>query len=53
MTTANGLARPIRSDLWNDLLDANPAIYCVEQPPVWGPKANARITACMIAGEIL
>ncbi len=34
-------------------LDANPVIYFVEQPPVWGLKAKARITAFIAAGEQL
>ena len=34
-------------------LDANPVIYFVEQPPTWGPKAKARITALVGAGEQL
>ena len=34
-------------------LDANPVIYYVEQPVIWGPKATARITAFVAAGEPL
>lgn len=34
-------------------LDANPVIYHVEQPAAWGPKASARITALVAAGEQL
>jgi predicted nucleic acid-binding protein len=34
-------------------LDANPVIYHVEQPPLWGPKASTRITAIVAAGEEL
>jgi predicted nucleic acid-binding protein len=34
-------------------LDANPVIYHVEQPATWGPKASARITALIVAGELL
>jgi predicted nucleic acid-binding protein len=34
-------------------LDANPVIYFVEQPPIWGPKASARIKALVAAGEAL
>jgi predicted nucleic acid-binding protein len=34
-------------------LDANPVIYFIEQPPVWGPKATARIAAFRAAGEQL
>jgi predicted nucleic acid-binding protein len=34
-------------------LDANPVIYQVEQPMTWGPKASARISAFLAAGELL
>jgi predicted nucleic acid-binding protein len=34
-------------------LDANPIIYHVEQPPVWGRKATARLAALRAAGEDL
>lgn len=34
-------------------VDANPVIYHVEQPAIWGPKASARITALVAAGEPL
>ena len=34
-------------------LDANPVIYHIEQPAIWGPKASARITAFVAAGEML
>jgi predicted nucleic acid-binding protein len=34
-------------------LDASPVIYHVEQPAAWGPKASARITALVAAGEQL
>jgi predicted nucleic acid-binding protein len=34
-------------------LDASPIIYLLEQPPVWGPKATARITALLAGGELL
>src|SRR5438093_520846 len=34
-------------------LDANPIIYYVEQPPIWGAKAKTRITALVAAGERL
>ncbi len=34
-------------------LDANPVIYHVEQPAVWGPKASARLSAFVAAGEEL
>jgi predicted nucleic acid-binding protein len=34
-------------------LDACPVIYFVEQPPLWGPKAVARIAALQAAGESL
>ena len=32
-------------------LDACPVIYLVEQPPVWGMKAKARILTLLAAGE--
>lgn len=32
-------------------LDANPIIYHVEQPPVWGRKASARLAVLRAAGE--
>src|SRR5437667_461509 len=34
-------------------LDANPIIYHVEQPAIWGPKASARLTAFLSTGEEL
>ena len=34
-------------------LDANPVIYFVEQPPVWGAVATARIVALRSAGHRL
>jgi predicted nucleic acid-binding protein len=34
-------------------LDANPVIYFVEQPPVWGTVAIARIAALRAAGDRL
>lgn len=34
-------------------LDASPVIYLLEQPPEWGPKTTARITALLAAGERL
>ena len=34
-------------------LDANPVIYFVEQPPVWGLKAKAHITSLLASGEQL
>jgi predicted nucleic acid-binding protein len=34
-------------------LDANPVIYYIEQPPIWGPKAKARLAALIAAGEQL
>jgi predicted nucleic acid-binding protein len=34
-------------------LDANAAIYFVEQPPGWGGKLPARISAYRAAGETL
>ena len=34
-------------------LDASPIIYLVEQPPVWGPRATARLSAIRAAGELL
>jgi predicted nucleic acid-binding protein len=34
-------------------LDANPVIYYVEQPPIWGSKAKAHVTAVIAAGEQL
>jgi predicted nucleic acid-binding protein len=34
-------------------LDANIVIYLVEHNPVWEPKATARITALLAAGESL
>ena len=32
-------------------LDTNPVIYYVERPPVWGPKAAARLAALKAAGD--
>ncbi len=32
-------------------LDANPIIYYVEQPAVWGPKASARLAGLRAAGD--
>jgi predicted nucleic acid-binding protein len=34
-------------------LDTSPVIYFVEQPPIWGLKAKARITTLLAAGEQL
>lgn len=34
-------------------LDANPVIYFVEQPPIWGVKAKTRIAALIASGEML
>ena len=34
-------------------LDTCPVIYLIEQPPVWGAKTTARITALLAAGERL
>jgi predicted nucleic acid-binding protein len=34
-------------------LDTAPVIYFVEQHPVWGPKAEVRLTAFQAAGEVL
>lgn len=34
-------------------LDANPVIYFIEQPPVWGTLALARIAALRLAGDRL
>ena len=34
-------------------LDTCPVIYFVEQPPVWGPKASARLAVLRAAGEQL
>jgi predicted nucleic acid-binding protein len=32
-------------------LDTNVVIYLVEKKPVWGPKAEARLTALQTAGD--
>lgn len=34
-------------------LDSSIVIYVIEQPPVWGPKAAARIGALLASGERL
>lgn len=34
-------------------LDAGPTIYLIEQPPAWGPKATARVSALLAGGERL
>lgn len=34
-------------------LDTSPVIYFVEQPPVWGVRATARITSLVASGERL
>ena len=34
-------------------LDASPVIYLIEQPPLWGLKATARITVLIGQGERL
>jgi len=34
-------------------LDTNVVIYLIEQPPVWGPKATARVAALIGGGERL
>jgi uncharacterized protein len=34
-------------------LDAGPAIYFIEQPPAWDPKATARVAALLASGERL
>ncbi len=34
-------------------LDTCPVIYFVEQPPIWGPKASARLAVLRAAGEQL
>jgi predicted nucleic acid-binding protein len=34
-------------------LDANPVVYLIEQPAVFGPKVTARVTALLAIGERL
>jgi predicted nucleic acid-binding protein len=34
-------------------LDTNVVVYHIEQPPLWGPRASARIAALRAAGDTL